>query len=404
MKKMNFFKILMSLTLTLVVVGVFAQTVPDPNKPLVTVTTNYVEVLQADDGGYTGAGANDFDVHVNYVTAGTTSSLVTYVAAGADSTAAYTNAVAAPITYLVPLIVAPDPVFNPTLYAAPNFTYANITDDATWTWSFAVAPTTATFDVVDDALAAGFDDAGVSGLYDIEEYNQRYLNTGTSIETYDVNVVENSMNAAADAILCIGNISTMNFSAVGPATVAEDGGSSADIDLCYSNADGTYNFILGLVGTPPFYLGYDVSVHESVSGALSYSTVQALTDDAALSNAGVDISLTNGIGAVAPDGILAGGPVNWTYTIPLSIDVDNDNAYTNELATAASISEITTYSVRTRFINDYYSRKTDRRGTLGDPDVVGDQNSHVLYADDDARFTITLYPAPSTGNIFTLPN
>lgn len=403
MKKMNIFKVLMSLTLALVSYGVIAQTVPVTTTPTVTDVANYVE-LQTGSGDNWSGSAVAIAGYTNYFTVSGSPNLMTYDGTVGDTTTVYTDNGSTAITHVVPVVVVPDQDLNPGTFAwngsGDEFTYGSMTDNAVWTWDISAA-SSATLSDVSTALPAGFT-AGGGVLSDAAHFNQRYISTGTDVETFNLTVRESSYAGGATT-LCDGALETFGVSIVDFPAVALNAGVTVYNQECYNNDGNTYTLTLDLTGEPPFFIGFDYIITEE-GGATTYTFIERLTADVA---AGGDSYTAYGSGGAsnAIVGSLAGSGTSWTYTIVLEQDPGTDGvvAGNNEINLSNSVK--TTHSLHVRFLNDEYSRKSDRQGTIGSNNATGELLSHVLYSAPTAtKMEVELFPVPATGNIFTLPN
>lgn len=409
MKKSTIFKIAVSLTLTLFVANLFAQNTPNTSTAAFTDVASYQEVTAA-GVGESGSGETQAN-HTNYVTVDGTYDLVTFTNTGSTPGARYANSGGTAITHRVPVFVAPDPIQNPGAWTYSTLTPGNLS--STWVWATndnaGGSPTTAT--ITDASGAAVTTYAAISGNHSASTYPITFLNVGSTQETFRVDVLEQGRDGSGTLLCEDADSMYVTFEVIAQPQCTEDGTSSADINLCQSDAeDQRYDLVFSLVGTPPFHIEYLYTKVVDPDGAATttYDFRTITTGSGAGSTLDVDDGESTENEANIT-GTLAGSGFAWTYTLPIVVDSDGASEHANDPAPGVANYEIsgtdkTTHTFDAIFLNGHYSRKTDRLGTVGTPDAVGELEDHVLYAATSGDLTITLYPVPVTGNIFVLPN
>lgn len=400
MKKTYKLRIFSVVVAMLFSVGLMAQITPTVDQTTITSVTNYVE-LQTGSGDNWSGSATAIAGYTNYFTVSGSPSLTTYDGTAANPAAAYVDNGATAITHVVPTIVIPDQNLNPgTFTYAGGLVYGSITDNSIWTWDISAA-TTATLTDVSDALPAGFT-AGGGALRDAAHFNQRYLSTGTTVETFNIGVHESSVNAAGSATLCDDADEAIQISVVAFPSAALN--AAGDAQGCWNSDATTYDLVIDLVGTPPFLLGLDYTIAED-GGATTYEFVEIETN----AGAGADQNVALGTGGAGVNniiGTLAGAGLAWTYTITFEQDPGTDGVAATSNEINLSNGHKTTHSVTLWQLNDHYSRKSDRNGAaVNAPDAWADRLLHCWYTvPTGVDMAVELYPVPNTGNIFTLPN
>lgn len=409
MKKMNFFRILMSLVLALGVSSVFAQITPNNSTDIITTVTNYVEVVNdvaAESGSSVTYGAGDDSDH-NYVTTSGTFDIMDLDLTSADPAVRYANASTA-ISHLIPVVVAPDPVIN-----AGAWTYPTInTDNLISTWLWTVTPNaTGTTDAAPGNVPSGAGEyTTLSANHTADTYLQRNLTIGSTAGNINVSVVEQSRSTDGNGtLLCSdADASQIDFVAVAPPSVAV--ASAGDLENCMSVVeDNIQTLTLTLTGEAPFYIGMLYTKTEDPDGT---PVVTYDFREITVSAAGA-ASFTNDTESTEGEDIFAGnatdnGNGTWTLTVPMILDGDGDDAAEGAEATGnadygLSNNKVTEHEFEVQYINDRISRKSDRIAAVGSPDA--NPETHVsYYVGADLDMVVRLYPTPVTGNIYTLPN
>ncbi|MFC2152653.1 hypothetical protein ACFLSE_09005 [Bacteroidota bacterium] len=410
MKRRNILKIALSFVLMLSITGIYGQANPPDNSvPQLTALANYVE-LQGGSGLNWSGSATPIAGYTNYYTVGNAAvNLVEYdnSAAGTTPALVYIQDANVDVDYVVPIVVIPDQDLHPTTMAGTTFDPTNLTNNSSWVWTETAAGDAAFANVT---LAGGgaegaFETGG--GLRTAADYCQRYLNVGNAVENYNVTVAEQSLDGAGVQLCVDGTVETFIINVVAAPTVALN--SADDDQVCYSVDGLTYDLVLDIVGTPPFGIGLYYTLAEEGETAL-YDFEEIITDDDAVGGTDQARALgAGGEGTVTLEGVLAGGPVNWTYTITLEVDPGNDGPATapaaNEINMGLVGGKKTTHSIDIMWINDVVSRKSDRLGTVGSNNLIAEVDDHVLYeVAAGVDMDVELFPVPVTGNIFALPN
>ena len=256
----------------------------------------------------------------------------------------------------IPYFVMPDPALNIGYYTAPdNFDNSKMT--SSWTWSI-----TGGDEENEQLLPVTYTDLSAS----TDTLNQVILDAGSTVGSFVINVAEE-----ANPIGCAGQTRYINVEVIPyPAAVINNSGAA----YCSSDATSTA-IVLTLTGRPPFHFTY---THTILERALDGST-PTTTDTYNVITGSAD-------GAVESEGdgsgtLNAGADANtWTYTIPGAI-YNSPNGL------------ITVHTIALDGVNGAISRKSDRMA----------DDSHLVYlANDEVVFTS--YPAPNTGDIYSIPN